>query len=118
MAKENPVYFKLGYDESVESKKDILSTEVSLLNLIKSIKKYESIRIEEFKIKSQISKAVKKLNLDMRQTQSSFPFLNIPKIIKKEDYQKKEIRTTKDKFDNNLENELKEIQDKLASLGR
>jgi hypothetical protein len=117
MTKENPVYFKLEYDESIESKKDILSAEFSLLNLIKSIKKYQSIRAEEFRIKNEIHKAVKKLNLDIRKTQSSFPFIKLSGRTKKEDYTKKE-KTQKIEFNKDLESELREIQNRLASLSR
>jgi len=115
MTKENPVYFKLEYSESIESKKDILSTEVSLLNLIKYLKRYNSLRTEEFKVKSQIYGAIKKMNLNMRKTQSSFPFLKIPNVIKRDNITKKEI--PKEKFDQDLESELREIQNRLASLG-
>jgi len=118
MTKETPVYVKLEYDESIESKKDILSMEVSLLNLIKSLNRYHSIKEDEFRIKSQICKAVKKLNSDMKKTQMSFPFFNIPKLTKKESPIQKEIKPRKEEINKNLELELREIQEKLASLGR
>ena len=115
MEQKNPVYVKMGYDESLESKKSLLSTEVSLLNLIKSLKAYHSIRIEEFKIKAAIYKAIKELNLTMRKTKSTFPFLKLPERAKKENLILREI--PKGRTDNNLELELQEIQKKLASLG-
>jgi hypothetical protein len=118
MAKENPVYFKLEYEESIESKKDILSTEVSLLNLVKSLNEYKSIREDEFKIKSQIYKAIKKLNLDMKKTQASFPFIKIPKIIQRQSAVSKEETPRKERINQDLESELREIQSRLASLGQ
>ncbi|VVB83258.1 Uncharacterised protein [uncultured archaeon] len=117
MEQKNPVYVKMEYSESIESKKNILSTEVSLLNLIKSLKEYHSIRLEELKIKAQIYKAIKELNLTMRKTKSTFPFLKIPEKNKKENLPLREARVPKEKVDNNLESELQEIQEKLRNLG-
>ena len=36
---ENPVYFKLRHQEAVNSKKDLLNTEISFLTLLKIMKK-------------------------------------------------------------------------------
>jgi hypothetical protein len=116
MAEQNPIYVKLKYEEGIDSKKDILSTELSLLNIIKIIQRYNSIRTEEFKVKSRIFKAVKELNLTIRKTQSSFPFLKIPSQIKRKNNEDREIITKK--IDRNLESELKEIQDRLILLNQ
>lgn len=118
MEQKNPVYVKMGYDESLDSKKNLLSTEVSLLNLIKSINAYHSIRLEELKIKAGIYRAIKELSLTMRKTKSSFPFFKVPENkSKKENLMQKEIKVPKEKVDNNLESELQEIQEKLRNLG-
>lgn len=118
MEEKNPVYLKLEYDESIESKKDILSSEMLLLNLIKSIKSYHSIRLEELKIKAGIYKAVKELNLTIKKTKSSFPFLKIPEKAKRENLGKKEVIQQRGKTDNSLDLELQEIQKRLASISR
>jgi hypothetical protein len=119
MEQKNPVYVRMDYNESLESKKNLLNTEVSLLNLIKSLKAYHSIRLEEMKIKAGIYKAIRELNLTMKKTKSSFPFFKIPEVkSRKEIPIEKEIKFTKEKTDNSLESELKEIQERLASLNR
>ncbi len=117
MEQKNPVYVKMEYSESIESKKNILSTEVSLLNLIKYLKAYHSVKLEELKIKAGIYKAIKELNLTMRKTKSTFPFLKIPEKNKKENLTLREVRAPKEKVDNNLESELQEIQERLRNLG-
>ncbi len=117
MEEKNPIYLKLEYDESIESKKDLLSSQMLLLNLIKSIKAYHSIRLEELKIKTQIYKAVKELNLTIKKTKSSFPFLKIPEKAKRENINQKEMTPVRGKTDNNLELELQEIQKKLRNIG-
>ena len=119
MEQKNPIYVRIDYNESLESKKNLLTTEVSLLNLIKSLKAYHSVRIEELKIKAGIYKAIRELNLTMKKTKSAFPFFKIPEIkSRKEIPTQKEVRMPKEKIDNNLEMELQEIQKRLASLSR
>jgi hypothetical protein len=119
MEQKNPVYVKMGYDESLESKKNILSTEVSLLNLIKSVKAYHSIKLDELKIKSEIYKAIKELNLTMRKTKSVFPFLKIPEIKQKREAPiAKEVKMPQEKAKNSLDLELQDIQNRLAALSR
>lgn len=117
MEEKNPVYLKLEYGESVESKKDILSSEVLLLNLVKSIKTYHSIRLEELKVKAGIYKAVKELNLTIKKTKSSFPFLKIPEKIKRANLNGNEIKPSKEKIDKDLDSEVREIQERLRNIG-
>jgi len=117
MEQKNPVYIRLEYDESIESKKDVLSSEVLLLNLVKSIKNYHSIRLEELKIKAGIYKAVKGLNLTIKKTKSSFPFLKIPEKVKRENINGKEIKVPKEKIDRDLDSEVRQIQERLRNLG-
>jgi hypothetical protein len=118
MEQKNPVYVKMGYDESLDSKKNILSTEVSLLNLIKSVKAYHSVRLHELKIKAEIYRAIKELNLTMRKTKAAFPFLKIPEKQKRETPITREIKMPEQKANNSLDLELQEIQNRLASLSR
>lgn len=117
MIEPNPVYVKLKYNEGVESKKDILSTEVSLLNGIKIIQRYNFVRTEEFKIKSRIFKAIKELNLTIRKTQSTFPFLKLPDKIRKKN-QEDDIEIIRKEADQDLESELRNIQEKLIQLNQ
>jgi hypothetical protein len=113
---ENPVYVRLGYYESIESKKNLLSSEMSLLNIIKIARRYNSLKQEELDLKNKIYKAVRELDASLRRTRDTFPFFKVPQITKKEEV-KKEI-VTKDRYDKDLELQLKEIQDKLKSIGR
>ena len=119
MEQKNPVYVRMDYNESLDSKKDVLNAEVSLLNLIRSLKNYHSVRLEEMKIKAGIYKAIRELNLTMKKTKSAFPFFKIPEVkSRKEIPVQKEIKLTREKTDNSLESELREIQERLASLNR
>ena len=117
MEEENPVYFGLNYYESVEAKKNLLSAEMFLLNMMKIIRRYNILRAEELKIKFQVHKAIKKLDVAVRKTNSSFPFLKIPEKIEKMESFKKETKMIKNKFDEDLELQLREIQEKLRAIG-
>ena len=110
MKDENPVYVKLEYEEALESKKDILSSQVSLLRIIQMIRKYRLFRLEELKIKAKVYKKIK----------TDLPHVKIPQI-KKTDEEKEFVKrikeTTGSEYDNSLEIQLQEIQEKLRDIG-
>lgn len=112
---DNPVYFRFGYYESLESKKNLLSSEMSFLNIIKIARKYRALREEEIEIKGRIYKAIRELDAALKKTKNSFPFFKIPEKTKVEEV-KKEMPTVKRDLDP-LEIELKKIQEKLKSIG-
>ncbi len=115
MENENPVYVKLEYFESLESKRDLLSAEKSFLNMLKIIRRYNLLKIEEIKIRTQLRKIIKEVNLLVPKTKASFPTIsNIPEMANREE---KEIDVTSNRFDNDIESQLREIQGKLDSLG-
>ncbi len=111
----NPIYFRLGYDESLESKKDLLSSEMSFLNIVKIARRYNSLRAEEAEIKNRICKAIKELDAALKKTKASFPFLKIPERAKREEL-RKETGTIKRNIDDDLEGELRKIQERLKSI--
>jgi hypothetical protein len=119
MIDENPVYFKLDYNESLESKKDILYSEMSLLSLLKIIKKYNVWRSGELEAKTQLYKRIKELELAVKKIKTSLPFLKIPEKEKKEEL-KKEVKIIKkdEDLDYDLKLQLQEIQNKLDSLNQ
>ena len=116
MAKENLYYFGLGYYESVESKKDLLSSEMSLLNLIKAMRRYYALRTTELIIKSRMQKSMKELDLKINKIRAFFPLLKTPEKKKEEIAGKENIFTTKERFDADLEAQVREIQEKLKAI--
>jgi hypothetical protein len=117
MAADNPIYLRLEGFEARKSKKGILSTEMSLLNIIKAIKNYKQLREEEFILKAQIYKLIKETNLAIRKTRSSFPFVKLPEKQKLEEIKVKERRKIERREDTDLEFQLREIQEKLMRMG-
>lgn len=114
---DNPVYFRIGYYEAIESKKDALSSEMSFLNIIKIARRYNSLKKEELEIKERIYKTIKELGVAVRKTKTSFPFLKIPETAKRVEL-KKETKTPKKDFDESLESELRNIQERLKMMSR
>jgi len=115
---DNPVYFRLGYYESLDSKKEILSSEMSFINIIKIARRYNSLRKEELDIRTKIQRLVKELDLALRKTKASFPFLKIPEKARRVEIKKEIEYPRKKDFDESLEKELKSIQEKLKSISR
>jgi len=115
MADEKLIHVKLEYEDAVESKKDILSSEMDLLKIIQTIKRYRELRTQEFKLKIKLYRQIKTLLTEIRRLQKDLPKLEVPKILK-EPQIKKTIPKKEIIIDDNIESQLKEIQDKLNSL--
>ncbi len=142
MKKDNLIHIKLDYDEAIQSRKDVLNTEVDLIRIAQAIRKYRALRLKELQLKIELQKRLKESHLDINKTKHLLPKLQIPKILKKHEeelerqrtlaeteYQeemaskktekKKPIKQEKKKEDEHmdtLEMQLKEIQAKLARL--
>ena len=118
MKNENLIHVKLEYEEALQSKKNILSSEMNLLRIARMIKKYRLLRSEELKIKLKLHRKIKETLTNIRKTQLTLPKLEIPEILKKD----KEIEEPakppikENQYDKSLESQLQEIQDKLNSI--
>lgn len=140
---ENLIHVKLNYEEAVQSKKDVLNTEVDLIKIAKAIQNYKKLRSQELILKLELLKKIKGFKSDERKLKHLLPKLEIPKIIKKieaekearekelkkkmkkikgkkgektskkKETKKKEVKKTQI---NSLDQALKEIQEKLAKL--
>jgi len=114
MSNDNPIYIKLEYNEALQSKKDILSSEIDLLDIIKIIKKYHLFKSQELKIKLNLYKKLKEFRINLGKIQQT-----LPKIKNLEtDDQKEEIAAGIEHkiYDPSLESQLQEIQNKLRDL--
>ncbi|MFH1801675.1 MAG: hypothetical protein ABH804_02470 [archaeon] len=117
--KENLIHIKLEYSEAVQSKKDVLSSEMSLLKIAKTIKRYRALRSEEIKMKSKLYKEIKETSMNLRKMQTILPKIEIPQIIKKnnsEEFEEKIKKTKEQNYDQSLEAQLREIQERLRTI--
>lgn len=119
MVSDNPIYCKFEYSESVESKKKLLSSEVSILNLLKIAKRYSALRSEELKVKAQIFKKLKETEISLNKSRAAFPFIKIPKKVKHSNLQtlqKVEKSFPAEHVESDIELQLQEIQTRLKAL--
>ena len=126
MKSENSIHIRFNYNGAVESKRDILKAEISLINLVRDIATYKEMRSLELQRKLDLMKKMKELRATMRSLTGTLPKLKIPKILeeekkketpkeKEEEHPKvKEIKKAIHKDD--LEPQLQEIKEKLRSL--
>ena len=125
MKSQNSMYVQLGQKEALQSKKDILSSELNLLKIKKRMKTYQLLRKEEIKTKLKLYRKIKEFLNNINQLQKTLPQIRIPKILKKEEEkyspEKQEIerkieKTKEQQYDKDLENQLWEIQKRLKEL--
>src|SRR3990167_4831720 len=116
-------YVKLETDEAILSKRDILSSQMNLLKILKAVKNYHALRVKELKAKTRLYNISKELHQDIRKIQLNIPKLTTSRSFVKEKgtgkMQVKErmqpIRTGRDR---DLEIQLQDIQEKLRSEER
>lgn len=119
MKNENLIHIKFEYEEALQSKKDILLSEMNLLKISKTMKNYSSLRLEELDLKLKLFKKIKEINADLGKLQISLPRLKIPEILKKDedDEEISKVKEIKERpYEEDIEYELQEIQDKLRSI--
>lgn len=119
MKNENLIHVKLEYEEALQSKRDVLSSEMNLLRIAKTIKNYHLLRTEELKIKSKLYRRIKEVIANIKKMQITLPTLKIPEILKKdkEVEEPKKVQVKEKQYDDSLESQLQEIQEKLKSIG-
>jgi hypothetical protein len=120
MTTENPIHIRLEYREALQSKKDILSYQMSLLRIAKTVKNYKDSRAKEIDLKSALLRKMKELKVAMGQLNKTLPKPKMPEILKgnyPETEHKSVSRKGKSKEkSSDLEEQLSEIQRKLNQL--
>lgn len=116
----NVIHLKLEYSEAINNRKEVLSAEINILQLIKKIKRYHELRTQELKKKIEIQKKLKEITININKLNKLLPVLKIPKILKRmeETTEEKEttIRQVRKPTGHPLETELQKIKRELESL--
>jgi len=117
MTKENLIHIKLGYREALQTKRDILSSQMSLLRIAKTIKGYGVYRSQKLELKLILYKKIKELKMNLGKLQKILPKPKIPDILKKEGQEKIEPISKKiEPPERSLEEQLQEIEKRLNEL--
>lgn len=126
MKGENLIHLKFEYPEALKGKREILYSEKILIDLIGIIRRYNSSRMEELKLRLKLHRKTKELIAKMGQLQENFPHLDVAKILNKEEERNEEIRHPDNKLrikrkeepDNEIESQLRDIQRKLNAISK
>jgi hypothetical protein len=119
MTNENLIHVRLGYTEAFQAKRDILSSEMALLRIAKTIRGYGFYRSQELELKSILYKEIKELKIALGKLQKTLPKPKIPEILKEEFGEEPEPKAKKTKpIERGLEEQLQEIQRRLSDLQR
>ena len=122
MAKDNLIHIKMDYGEAINSKRDILSLEMSILRLAKTIENYKHLKRKEFDLKEEIHKKTKETASTIRRLERILPKSKVPSKFRKEESEKEEKVDKKGKKthikeeDKDIETQLIEIQKRLNAL--
>ena len=113
------IHIKLEYDEALQSKKDILGSELGLLKISKAIKKHQILRSDEFQIKLKLHRKLRELNTNIGKLQQILPKIKIPEILEEKREYPEDImpKVEKRAHDISLESQLEDIQERLRQLG-
>lgn len=118
---ENLIHLRFSYSEGKLAKRDVLSSEISLLKIAQAMKNYQKFRNEELKTKDKIQTKLKALKADLTKLHRTLPKLKMPKILEEEkDSHKKTKTEIKKEIEvkkyGTLEDQLRDIQRRLTLL--
>jgi len=114
MKNENLIHVKFEYEEAINAKKDLLQTEIALLKIAKIMKTYQVLRKNEVKIKTKLLSKLRGTTTNFKKLQSNLPKNHLFKRVSQTPKFKSPKKETK--YDKEIEDQLLEIQQKLATL--
>ena len=115
MNQENPVHVMLNYSEAKNSRRDLLSSQINLLELKRSLVKYKTLRVNELRKKEKLTQKMKGVKADLSKLGKLLPKIKPSGGSKVEKESRNEI--SKKKLSSpSLEQELNEIRLKLKKL--
>lgn len=90
MTKSRLIHIKLENDEAIQSRRDILTTEADFIKMARLIKEYKALRIIELSLKVELLKKLKEFKLTSQKLKTLLPKVEIPKILKKHEQERRE----------------------------
>ena len=107
------IHIRLEHETALEGKKQLLSSEITMLELLKILKRYKTLRKKELVLKEKLKKELNNLKKDLSEIKEFFPAKAAEFDLDKEHVEKVEKKTEEER---DIESQLKDIQDKLAKL--
>lgn len=124
MSSANLIHIKFEYKEALETKENLLMSEQNLLKTSRNIKNYKILRLEELKTKAKLHKTIKEALLEISKLDKNLPKIKTPEILKHHFNEEVEEAPLKEKIksskvfneEENIESQIREIQEKLRQL--
>lgn len=110
---DSPIHVKLDYVEAKDAKKEVLSSQINLLELKKGLSNYKKLRLDELRKKEKLSQKIKNIKTNIAKLEKTLPKVKKPKFMKKE---REEVKVNKNLSPSSLEQELNKIKAKLKRL--
>lgn len=108
------------YDEAIRAKRDLLSLEMGLLEAVKAVTNYHSLRSEELKLRLKLYLKTKEYMNLLKQLRKILPKYKLPKILKEIEEEEVDVERIKEeqevKYGSDVDSQLEKIQDKLKAL--
>lgn len=108
------------YDEAVRAKRDLLSLEMSLLEAVKAVTNYHSLRSEELKLRLKLYLRTKEYMNLLKKLKKLLPKYKLPKILKEIEEEHVDVERIKEeqevRYGSDVDSQLEKIQDKLRAL--
>ena len=113
------IYIQVPYHEAVAGKREFLSSQIHLLQLLKSFKSYKNLRRSELILKQKLKIKLTNFRKEVRELQTDLPKetkdITIKKIKQISAPAGESYEETKHRKD--IEAQLQEIREQLARLG-
>jgi hypothetical protein len=118
------IHIKVEYPEAIESKKNMLILQKSMLEMISRIRNYDNLRKKEFAIKSQIRKnftelanSISAIEAHMPKQEAGFTNEAYKKEVKIEEMAKHVKKRQIEHKKNEIERQIDDIRAQLSKLG-
>ena len=115
---EELIHVRLEYPELLQAKREILNLELSLLKIVRTIKKYHELRMQELNKKEFLYKNIKQTSTKLKSLQRTLPKLKQSSMLKHPHQRRmtalKDVKRVPS--DQGIEDQLQEIQNRLNLL--
>jgi len=105
-------HIKLSHVEAIFAKKELLHSELDILNVLRKFKNYKLLRKKETATRNKIKTTLTSLRAKASVIQSSFPAEEAKKVKRTKPHERKR----ESQGHQGIQNELEEIRSKLAQL--
>ena len=126
MKNDNLMHIRIDYEGAKQSKKDLLTTEISVIKAVQTLHAYKALKLQEYEAKAKLQAKIKEARLTLISLERILPKVKMAKELEEEheekvkEHKEKHVISKKEIMkvhEDPLESQLREIQEKLSRLG-